>query len=41
MALLTAFMTYLAKFVVMLIVVAAAFLTGKKVRDIKNKRSSN
>lgn len=41
MALVTAFLTYLAKFVAMIAIVAAGFLCGKKVRERKNKQSVN
>ena len=39
MALLTAFLTYLVKFVVMSAVVAGGFILGKKVRENKNKKA--
>lgn len=44
MALLTAFLTYLGKFIAMLAVVVVAFLCGKKFRqsrDSKNNQSAN
>lgn len=41
MALLTAFVTYLAKFIAMLMIVAAGFILGKKVREIKNKNEND
>ena len=41
MELLMAFLTYLGKFVAMIAVVVCGYLCGKKVRDCKNKRSTN